>query len=132
MIGPGCPRDRRGAVMAEFAFVLPVFLLLVLGMIELSRGLMAQQIIVNGAREGARRAILPGATDDRTLSAVETYLTGTSVMGATTTISPSLEIAKPGEPITVSVAVPYEEIAWGPLGWLDGATLRAEVVMRKE
>lgn len=123
---------RRGAAMVEFALVLPVFLLIVFGIIEIGRGVMVQQIITNGAREGARRAVVPGATDAKVEQVLDNYLSGTSVSGFTRTISPSLSDAKPGDPITISISVPYSEVSWGILNWLNGATLRADVVMRKE
>ena len=50
-------RDRhgeRGAAAVEFAFVLPVLLLLVLGLIEFSLLFNAQISVTNAAREGAR------------------------------------------------------------------------------
>ena len=58
-------RLRRGVAMAEFAIILPIFMLAVIGIIEFGRAVMVQQILVNAAREGARRAIIPGATNTR-------------------------------------------------------------------
>ena len=54
----GVPRCCGGGV----ALVAPVFLLMVLGMLEIGRVLMVQQILTNASREGARRAVLDGAT----------------------------------------------------------------------
>lgn len=48
-------RDKeRGAAAVEFALVLPVLLLLVLGMLEFSRAYNVQISLTNAAREGAR------------------------------------------------------------------------------
>ncbi len=47
-------RGERGAAAVEFALVLPVLLLLVLGMIEFSRVYNVQISLSNAAREGAR------------------------------------------------------------------------------
>lgn len=44
----------RGAAAVEFALVLPVLVLLVLGLIEFSRVFNVQISITNAAREGAR------------------------------------------------------------------------------
>ena len=47
-------RGERGAAAVEFALVLPVLLLLVLGLIEFSRLYNIQISLSNAAREGAR------------------------------------------------------------------------------
>src|SRR5262245_57058974 len=55
-------RNRRAAAAVEFAVVAPIFLLLVFGMIEYGRMVMVYQIVTNASREGARAAVLDGAT----------------------------------------------------------------------
>lgn len=47
-------RRERGAAAVEFALVLPVLLLLVLGLVEFSRVYNIQISLSNAAREGAR------------------------------------------------------------------------------
>ncbi|MEM6328648.1 MAG: TadE family protein [Planctomycetota bacterium] len=47
---------RRGAVAVEFAFVAPVLLTLMLGVIEVNRLYDAQNLMESAAREGARFA----------------------------------------------------------------------------
>jgi Flp pilus assembly protein TadG len=44
--------------MVEFALVVPIFLLLVIGVIEFGRAWNLQQTITDAAREGARRAVV--------------------------------------------------------------------------
>jgi Flp pilus assembly protein TadG len=51
-------RDDRGAAMVEFAIVLPVLLLILLGIIEFGRAYNAQVSIQAAAREGARELAL--------------------------------------------------------------------------
>ena len=53
---------RFGAAAVEFAIVAPLFFLLVFGMVEFGRMVMIQQVLTNGSREGARKAVLDGAT----------------------------------------------------------------------
>jgi len=50
--------NRKGQALAEMALILPVLLLLVFGMIEMSNAWRTFQIVTNSAREGARVAIL--------------------------------------------------------------------------
>lgn len=46
--------EERGAVAVEFAILLPLLLLLVLGTIEFGRAFNAQITLTNAAREGVR------------------------------------------------------------------------------
>ncbi len=56
--------DRgRGQALVEFALVVPLFLLLVAGMIDFGMGLSSSITVTNAAREGARLGIInPNAT----------------------------------------------------------------------
>jgi TadE-like protein len=53
---------QRGQALVEFAFVLPIFLLLIYSIIEFGRYVYTVQILNNAAREGARYAIVHGST----------------------------------------------------------------------
>lgn len=129
-------RGRRGASAVEFALVAPVFVLLVFGIIEVGRALMVQQIITNASREGARRAIIEHASDAEVQQVVDDYLGATSVAQGVsisvtpTTIGPSTGF---GDPISVTVSVPYSAVSWMPTSrWLGGAELSATTTMRAE
>ena len=50
---------QRGAQIVEFAFVLPVLILLAMIVAEGANLLRVYQIVNNGAREGARLSVLP-------------------------------------------------------------------------
>ena len=47
-------RRERGAALVEFAFVLPVLLLLILGIIDFGRAYGAKQELIHATREGVR------------------------------------------------------------------------------
>ena len=51
-----CPQRSRAQAVVEFAFVLPVTLLLMLGMFEFGRAFVFGVSVQNGAREAARLA----------------------------------------------------------------------------
>ena len=125
---------RRGTAVVEFAIVAPLFFLLVLGIIEFGRMVMVQQILTNASREGARRAVLESATAPEVETVVADYLTNTSVSGATVTVAPgSLSGLGFGDPVTVTVSVPFDRVSWVPAPWfLGGRTLSAQSVMRAE
>jgi hypothetical protein len=50
--------NRRGQAAVELALVLPIFLLLVVGMLEFARAWNLHQSITDAVREGARRALI--------------------------------------------------------------------------
>src|SRR5438046_9533154 len=59
----GEPGDfDRGQGLAEFAIVLPIFLIVVFGMIDVGRVVWATDDITNAAREGARYASIHGGS----------------------------------------------------------------------
>jgi Flp pilus assembly protein TadG len=127
-------RNRRAAAAVEFAVVAPVFLLLVFGMIEYGRMVMVQQVITNASREGARQAVLDGATTSNVTTTVTSYLTSGSISGATVTVSPNPPTsAQYGDPVTVTVSIPFSQVSWLPSPmYLGGKTLTASTVMRRE
>lgn len=52
---------RRGTTMVEMAMICSVFLLLLLGTVELARAMWSREVITAAAREGARYAIVHGS-----------------------------------------------------------------------
>ncbi len=52
------PDRGRGQALVEFALVVPLFLLLVAGMIDFGMGLSSSITVTNAAREGARLGII--------------------------------------------------------------------------
>jgi Flp pilus assembly protein TadG len=134
-----CRRNRQGAAAVEFAVVAPVFFLMIFGMIEIGRAVMVQQIITNASREGARIAVLDSTTPthDTVVNSVKSYLQNGGVSGsaATVTISPNEPTsAGYGQPVTVTVQIPFSSVSWLPTPIFLGSTskLTASTVMRRE
>jgi Flp pilus assembly protein TadG len=130
----GRKHERRGAALVEMAVVAPLLMLFVLGIIEVGRVVMVQQILTNASREGARRAVIESATDIEVQSLVSAYLSNTSVAGATVTVTPSpLSSAGFGDSVTVSVSVPFSSVNWLGSSWFfQNRTLTASSLMRAE
>ena len=53
-------RSEEGAQLVEFALVLPLLLLVLLGIAEFGFMFQRYEVVTNAAREGARLAVLPG------------------------------------------------------------------------
>ncbi len=131
-----CRRNRRGAAVVEFAFVAPVFFLLVFGMIEYGRMVMVQQVITNASREGARVGVLDGSTTAQVQTAVTSYLTAANIPtgSATVTVSPDPpSSAGYGGAVTCTVSIGFNSVSWLPSPmYLGGKTLTATATMRRE
>lgn len=129
-----CRRKRTGAAVVEFAIVAPVFFLMVLGMIEVGRAVMVQQVLTNASREGARQAVLDGATSTAVTTFVNTYLTNASMPTSTVTFPQGTpQSASFGSPVEVKVSIPFSQVSWLPTPmYLGGQNLEASTVMRRE
>jgi len=121
----------------EMALTLPLFLALVLGIIEFGRAFMVEQVVTNAAREGARHGVLPGVTAAAAQQKARDHLAAASldVPQASVTIVPTdLSTARTGTSVTVSVTIPYSAVSWVTTSWFLGntATLRSQCTMRHE
>jgi Flp pilus assembly protein TadG len=125
--------DRCGAAAVEFAVVAPFLFLLIFGIIEFGRAIMVQQVLTNASREGARRAVVENVTVSEVTTVVSDYLAIGSVPGTSVTVSPApLSSAGFGDPVTVTVSVPYDQVSWLPPFFLGGRTLSATTRMRAD
>ena len=129
-------RPRAGAAMVEMALVLPLFILIVVGIIEFGRAFMVQQMVTNASREGARHASLPNTTENEVGALVRDYLATGRIHRdvVTITVTPTnLQDATTGTQVSVRVDVPYSGVAWLPTPWFLGqTTLNSVTVMRHE
>ena len=66
---------ERGAELVEFAFVFPLLLLVMLGIVDFGFLFQRYEVVTNAAREGARVAILPGYQTADVQARVNQYLT---------------------------------------------------------
>ncbi len=139
---------RRGAAMVEMALVLPVFLMIILGIIEFGRAMMISNLVTNAAREGARMAVLDGSTNTDVTSAIETFLQSaigsglsTSDIDVTITVTaapgntnPQNNVANSSSKdlITVKVQIPFDKVALLPGDYLAGRQLVGQCAMRHE
>jgi Flp pilus assembly protein TadG len=130
-----CRRKRQGAAAVEFALVAPIFFLMIFGMIEFGRMVMVQQVITNGSREGARLAVLDGSSGATVISVVNGYLESARISGANVAVTPAEpSSAGYGEPVTVTVTIPFSQVTWLPSPMFIGGdtVLTATTVMRRE
>ena len=135
--GPG-RLNRKGQALVEFALVLPLVLLLVVGMLEFARAWNLHQVMTDAVREGARRAVLansvtcPGtaADMDSVKAPMWRYLDqfGYHPWEATMTVSPAADFKCSGKNITVTLALPYKVWVVGSLPF----TMTSSLTVRNE
>ena len=51
-------RTRRGQALVEFALILPILMILLMGIIEFGRAWNVKQVLTDASREGARLAVV--------------------------------------------------------------------------
>jgi len=61
LAGKSVWRSSRGQSSVEFALILPVLFMLVLGVFDLGRGVLAYNVLAEATREGARFAVVHGS-----------------------------------------------------------------------
>ncbi|WP_415854596.1 TadE/TadG family type IV pilus assembly protein [Sinomonas sp. G460-2] len=93
---------ERGAAAVEFALVLPVLLVLVLGIIDFGRVFSAQQTLTYAARAGARVMVLQNSQS----AAVSAAQNAAAPLGqlATSAFSVSPSQCSPGTQVTFTVS----------------------------
>ena len=138
----------RGQELVEFAFVLPILLMLLMGIFYLGRAISVYQALGRAAREGARAALATScATCGDTVnaaaatSAIDNALQAASLDPAMATINPpnSVSPLNPGDPANyqvngVTVQITYPVPLNIPFTSLNATTiyLSQTVTMRQE
>ena len=131
-------RPRPGAAAVEFAVVLPVLLVFLLGMVEIGRAIMVSQVLSHAARSGARLGVLDTSTTAAVRSDVERRLADAGVKGATVSVlvggsAGEVKGATTGTEVAVRITVPYADVSWlSGSRHLAGKSLSGRCAMRHE
>jgi len=133
---------QDGAELIEFALVLPLMLLLLLGILDFGLLFQRYHVVTNAAREGARIAVLPGYADEDVEARVAQFLNaGGLTETPTTTVGSPNYIDVGGQCIVtrpVTVEYPFTYSAIGALaayfggGGFTRSGLQATASMRSE
>ena len=136
------PAGRRGAVILEFALILPVFLFLTVGLMEFARAYEIWQVVVNSAREGARIVALPPgsqSSEEIVRNRIDDYLLANHLDLANRTVDVIGIDDAPGTLGEVTVQYNYQFIYFGPIAdWVGSGSdpgtipLRSTSRMRNE
>ena len=150
------PQERRGTTIVETAFVLPVFLIVLWGIIEFSHAQMLQNVLRSACREGARlgsttgndtatvedhvrdiigRAVEPGAISIFVKDATG-FDNGQPVPEDESELEdlPGIELtdAEPRQLFLVRARINYNDVALMPIKFMDGVRIEGQAFMRHE
>lgn len=138
---------QRGQAIAEMAIAMPILLILVFGIIEMSNAWRTHQVVTNLSREGARVAILPTTSTPATVRTAITTGFSAQGMAAPDTILVQCNGADgvcsgTGQEALVRIEYPFRFRLLGPLiTWACGGgcsssfgtiTIGSTTVMRRE
>ncbi len=116
-------KRQRGQSLVEFALVLPLLVLILMGILDFGRAFYAYSVVANSAREGARVGVVAPTTDAEIRAAVRRFTIGLeAIPDAKIAITPSGTRVS-GE--TIRVRVEYDFLAVTPLidSFLPGGRL---------
>jgi Flp pilus assembly protein TadG len=132
---------QTGSNIVEFAFVLPLLLILVFGIIDFAILLYDKAVITNAVREGARSGIAfapTRLTEAQVQQLVTNYCSGKLITfgsvttGAVADFTPNRASPESGDTLTVSFTYTYNYVLIGKLVGLSSVQLGATSVMRVE
>ena len=99
--------SEGGQSLVEFALILPIFMLVLFGIIDLGRGVYAYNTIQNAAREGVRVAIVD-QNEDVILAEVQQHAVGLGLQNSNVRLSflqPDTMTTPCNTPIAISCEV---------------------------
>lgn len=103
--------ERRGVTTVEVALTFPILMLILTLSIEAARLNTLRNTLENAAYEGARRAIVPGASSTDIQTSVLSILRSINAKNAVVTINPAT-LGNSTGPVTVTVDVPIASNSW--------------------
>jgi Flp pilus assembly protein TadG len=143
--GPRRAKARQGAATVEFAVVIPLLLLLLLGMIEYAQVVNVSQQVSSASRRGARMAARNStrnvsevndfvtnyiAGNIPNASAVQVYVSNSSDVHLT---GSELNAIPSGAPLAVEVSLNFDSVRWfHHFVTLDNKVLQSTTTVRRE
>ncbi|MCC7364054.1 MAG: pilus assembly protein [Dehalococcoidia bacterium] len=109
---------EKGQALVEFAFVLPVFILLLFGLVDFGRGFYTWLVVTNAAREGARAAAVQSdwsTTQSKIYASIcDSYPSDCALDVGDMTLTPVNIQGPRGSQVTITVDYDFEFVT--PIG----------------
>jgi Flp pilus assembly protein TadG len=142
---------RRGAALVEFAIILPVFLTLMLGILEIGKSLEVSNLMSSAVREGGRLAAMEwedvvgenSTPNQKVIDDIKNFLAASGIPANQITVSiTSAEGKDEGQTFDLSdennklrlfritASVPFSAVSAFPSNFMTGQTITASLVFR--
>ncbi len=126
-------KRTAGQAFVEFALILPVFLILVMGILDMARAYSTLQMVTNAAREGARVGVMPASISSVVTNVVDNYLAAGGQTGCATTGSNWGPAGDTGDSTSVTVSCNFTTLTGTIIPvWTGILTLTRTANMRHE
>ena len=120
--------SEKGQALVEFALVLPIFILILFGIIEFSRVWQTVNVLSSAAREGARRAAVTAPDISQSTNAALRILNAANVSNATITVSGP----DASNEVSVTVSITYTPITGSIIPGFGAMSLSRSTTMHFE
>jgi Flp pilus assembly protein TadG len=128
-----CAQSRTGVAAVEAAVCIPFFVFLLLATIDCCCCIFLKQSLTVAAYEGARVAVVPGATTENVEAQVQLILDERGIKNAVIGIAPAnFETLGFGDLVKVSVSAPAQVNSAVPLGFFSSTQAQAAVCLMIE
>lgn len=127
-----CTPHRSAATLVEFAFVVPIFILLLFGCLEFARLNMIRNLVQDAAYFACRNCFVPGATEQEAIDEANRILNAMGTQGSTVTINGGAGLSDSDNDITVRIEVPMSQNSLIIAKFTDQVNMVAECTMRTE
>ena len=118
-----------GQALTEFAIVIPLLMVILVGIFEFGRAWHIRQVVTNAAREGARTAVLPDVGSDSVTAVISAYLTSANIDPAQAVITLNVQNSS-GSPDEVTVSYDYQfDLIGGVITLISGGSLPGQVTL---
>ena len=129
-------KNEMGQSLVEFALVVPLLLLLVIGIAEFGRAWMAQNVLTGAVREAARIAVLRASGGGAPWNGAAATIRGNQIL-ASAGIAATVSVPDPGTQygdVTATVTYLFPVTIAGFIPGLNNATFRlsSTTTMRRE
>ena len=121
-------KSQKGQSLVEFALVLPVFVVILLAIIEFGRLWEVSNVLTSAAREGARAAAVSGPDVAKAITAAQTVLSAGRITDATITVLGPNSASD----VSVTIALEYTPLTGSIIPGFRSFSLSRSTTMRWE
>lgn len=121
-------KSERGQSLVEFALILPLFMIVLFGIMEFGKLWEMSNLITSASREGARVAAISGTSQSQAINAAQHVLSAANIDDATVSVSgPNSE-----SEVSVTVTVRYTPLTGSIIPGFDQFSISRSTIMRWE